>query len=845
MVTLADSLVSSSARRMPIRKRPDLSAKRQRYLGRSYWIVKDPVGLNYFRFQDEEFAILNMLDGETSLDEIKEQFEAEFPPQKITLEELQQFLGQLHRSGLVVAGVPGQGRQLRKRRDERRRKEILAALTNILCIRFKGVDPERFLNWLYPYVRWIFSPVVLIGCLLLGISALGLILVEFEVFRSKLPSFYQFFSPTNALLLAATLGVTKVLHELGHGLTCKHFGGECHEIGVMILVLTPCLYCNVSDSWMLPNKWHRALIGAAGIFVELTLASIATFLWWFTEPGLLHYLCLNVMFISSVSTILFNANPLLRYDGYYILSDVTEIPNLRQKATSILSRKMGEWCMGIEPPEDPFLPERNQVFFALYSVAAVIYRWFILLSILMFLYKVFEPYGLKILGQAIAAMSIWGLVFQPISKLVKFFYVPGRWYKVKKLNLSITLAGLGALVAAFFYLPLPYEILAPLQIEPRDATTVYVPVAGTLEAVFVEPGDRVSGHVLVGDPASPDGEAVFATIVSDGQGDSPRYNVLRVARGNGRFVAAEVRPQDLVRVFADEPAFGGPLAEYTVEKVVDENTLVLAESAFEPRTDPHRIEVWRATPLARLSNPDLEIEVARLEGERNRRKAQLENLQLLRHAIPNVDAEIRQIEEALQSARQQLAERQRDLRRLLIRAPVDGTVFSPPWVPDRKGPDEILPTWSGTPLEKRNLGAFLQQSTQFCLIGDPARMKAVVVIDQADLDFVAGGDRVEIKLDELPAHTFAGRIDEIAPDQMKISPRRLSTKAGGELSTETDTSTGAERPMSVSYQASVHLDDDAGLLRNGVRGTAKIHVAPQTLGRRCWRLLTRTFNFEL
>ncbi|NQT11887.1 MAG: hemolysin D, partial [Planctomycetes bacterium] len=257
MATLADSLLSSSARKIPIRKRPDLSARRQRYLGRSYWIVKDPVGLNYFRFQEEEYAILQMIDGQMSLDEIKEQFEAEFPPQKITLEELQQFLGQLHRSGLIVIGVQGQGQQLRKRRDERRRKEVLGAMTNVLCIRFKGFDPERILNWLYPFVRWAFSRVVLVFCLLMAISALTLVLVEFDVFRSKLPGFYQFFSPTNALLLALSLGVTKVIHEFGHGLTCKHFGGECHEIGIMILVLTPCLYCNVSDSWMLPSKWHR------------------------------------------------------------------------------------------------------------------------------------------------------------------------------------------------------------------------------------------------------------------------------------------------------------------------------------------------------------------------------------------------------------------------------------------------------------------------------------------------------------------------------------------------------------------------------------------------------------
>ena len=281
MVTLRDSLLSSSARALAIRKRPDLSAQRQHYLGRSYWVVKEPVGLNYFRFQDEEYAILQMLDGQTSLDEIKERFEAEFPPQKITLEELQQFLGMLHRSGLVVADVPGQGRQLRKRRDERKRKELVQALSNILCIRFKGFDPERTLIWLYGKVGWFFSPVTVFFCVMLALAAATLVLAEFDYFRAHLPEFQQFFSIHNAFLLAGVLGVTKIMHEFGHGLSCKHFGGECHEMGIMVLVLTPCLYCNVSDSWMLPSKWKRAAIGAAGMYVELVLASICTFLWWF------------------------------------------------------------------------------------------------------------------------------------------------------------------------------------------------------------------------------------------------------------------------------------------------------------------------------------------------------------------------------------------------------------------------------------------------------------------------------------------------------------------------------------------------------------------------------------
>ena len=117
-----------------------------------------------------------------------------------------------------------------------------------------------------------------------------MVAVQYDVFYARLPTFHEFFdprSPDNWIYLALTMGVVKVLHELGHGLSCKHFGGECHEIGFMLLVLTPCLYCNVSDSWMLPNKWQRAIIGAAGMYVEVVLASIATFLWWFSDRATL------------------------------------------------------------------------------------------------------------------------------------------------------------------------------------------------------------------------------------------------------------------------------------------------------------------------------------------------------------------------------------------------------------------------------------------------------------------------------------------------------------------------------------------------------------------------------
>jgi putative peptide zinc metalloprotease protein len=749
MPTLADSIVSSSSRTLAIRVRPDLKARKQRYQGRTYWVVKDPVGLQYFRFEEEEFAILQMLDGQSSLDDIAERFEEEFPPQTIRVEELQNFIGMLHRSGLVLSDAPGQGWALKERRDEKKRKELLGALSNILAFRFRGFDPERILTRLYPYVRWFFTPLATAAALLLAAAALTLVIVEFDVFQSRLPSFNTFFSAQNWLALAATLTATKILHEFGHGMSCKHYGGECHEMGVMFLVLTPCLYCNVSDSWMLPNRWHRAAIGAAGMYVEVVLASICTFIWWFSEPGPLNYFCLNVMFVSSVSTIMFNANPLLRYDGYYILSDILEIPNLRQKASSILNRKLGKWCLGLEEPEDPFLPKRHQALFALYTVASFLYRWVVLFSILYFLNKVFEPYGLKVLGQAIALASIYGMFFMPARSVYKFFRVPGRWSKVKRWRLYASIVVVLAALSAILFIPFPMRVWAPFEVQPHGAASVYIEAPGRLVELSVRPGDEVKS------------------------GD----------------------------------------------------------------------------PIARLENLDLELDVARLEKERDSLKAQLEGLENLRFAnTEEASSQIDYIEQRLAGVEKQLAKQRSDLDRLRIVAPRAGTIIPPPRIAERAAADSPeLPAWTGTPLDERNLGAALSpegQQNLFCQIGDSNKWDAILVIDQDDVDLVQGGEEVKLLLDESASDVFVSTIANRASDELAVAPPRLASTNGGPLPAQAGPD-GTLRPLNTSYQAEAPLDNSSGLLRNGLTGRARIEARPRTLWWRLSRYFSRTFNFEL
>ncbi|MGA1619203.1 MAG: hemolysin D, partial [Pirellulales bacterium] len=268
-MAIADAFRSSTSRPVGLRCRGDLVTNRQVHQGQAWYVVKDPIGLNYYRFRPEEYALLEMLDGEASLEDLKDDFELKFPPRRITVDEVSRFVSTLHRSGLVIGDRPGQGPQLNERRKQRVWKEWKTWLQSIMCLRFRGIDPDWILNKITPWIGWIYSPPALLAFLVYILSALMLVLANFETFRSKLPEFHQFFAAGNWFYLAAALGITKVIHEFGHGMSCKYYGGECHEMGFMLLVFTPCLYCDVSDSWMLPSKWKRMMIGAGGMYIEL------------------------------------------------------------------------------------------------------------------------------------------------------------------------------------------------------------------------------------------------------------------------------------------------------------------------------------------------------------------------------------------------------------------------------------------------------------------------------------------------------------------------------------------------------------------------------------------------
>lgn len=738
-------MVSSASRPLPVRMRPDITTERQSYQGRDYWVLKDPISLKYFRFEEEEYALLCMLDGTASPDQVKRQFDFQFAPQKITMQELYQFIGSLYRSALLISDSPNQGVELRKRGKKAEQAKFRSSLTNILAIRFKGFDPDRILKWMNGYTKWFFTWPAFICVLLLGTSALALLLTHFETFQNRLPSFQEFFAAKNWIWLALVMGATKVVHEFGHGLACKKFGGQCHEMGVMLLVLTPCLYANVSDSWMLPSKWKRAFIAAAGMYVELVLASIAVFVWWFSQPGMINQLALNVIFVSSVSTILFNANPLLRYDGYYILADVLEIPNLRQKASSILQRWVGFWLLGIEARPDPFLPIRKQWLFALYSVSAALYRWFITFAIFWFVYDLLEPYGLKLVGQGIAMMAIYGLLGMPLVKLYKFFSVPGRFGTVKPVRVALSTVLLAALVGAIMLIPIRHNVYCVFHVQADDAANVYVDVPGLLVNIYVEPNQAIQQGQPMIRLQSPELEETFRAMVGQVSVAQASYNMM-----------SEAAAVDL-------------------------------ESA-------------------------------------NQKPA---------------------YEAALNASFAKLQQREHDIQKLIVTAPVSGTLISPPKVDLDRSETGELGNWNGTPLEKRNLGAYLDRRTLVgVIVPDMTKLNAILAIDQSEVEFVQSDMEVEMLVKQLPLKTFHSTTKHVSPSKMKSVPKALSSQNGGDLLT-TKNKEGTDVPESTAYYVSVPIDNSETLLSPGSTGVAKIHCGSQTIGWRLWRLACQTFRFNL
>ena len=261
-----------------------------------------------------------------------------------------QLLSQLYYADILYYNIAPDKEKLFERYRKRRQKETQSKLLNIMFIRIPLLDPDLFLNRITPVIHKIFSiPGFLVWLLVLFFA--GKILVD--NFEQALEQAQGVLAPDNLVWLYTGLVIVKVLHEFGHAVICKRFGGEVHVMGVMLMVFSPLPYMDATSSWGFREPWKRMAVGSAGMFVELFIAGLAVFVWAATGQGVLHSVAYNIMFVASVSTVLFNANPLIRLDGYYILSDLLDIPNLSGKATHQLRHLVEKKAFGLKDSVSP------------------------------------------------------------------------------------------------------------------------------------------------------------------------------------------------------------------------------------------------------------------------------------------------------------------------------------------------------------------------------------------------------------------------------------------------------------------------------------------------------------
>jgi putative peptide zinc metalloprotease protein len=536
---------SGSAAAAGLRARSDLRFTPQWIAGEQAWTVTDPIAGRYYQLRDEERFVLDLCDGRRSLDEIRLAFERRYAPRRLALRQLQAYLGALHGQGLLISDAPGQGATLLRRGDSARRRERLAAWSNPLAVRFGAIDPDRFLSRLYPLARWVFHPLALLVWVSIVASAAGLVALQFDEFVRRLPELRDLFAPGNLVWLAGTLATVKVLHELAHALTLQRLGGRCREIGAMLLVFTPCLYCDVSDAWRLTDRWRRAAVGAAGIACEAVLAALATHLWWHSEPGLLNTLCLNAMVVCSVGTVMFNGNPLLRYDGYYILSDLVNVPNLGQQAGQVVSRWAQQFFLGLDAVEPRLLAARGRTLLAAWWVASQAYRCLLLVAIVWLLHDVLRPYGAQAAAALVGLLAVLSMVVPPTWRAVSLLSRPETARRMNRTRLLVRGGAAAALVAGALAVPLPFRVYAPAELQPVAGRIVYVTVPGRLPDAGDTRPLAALGQTVVADQVLvvlENDELALEVARLEGEQDrlARRLAALEARRGNDPAAAAAI-----------------------------------------------------------------------------------------------------------------------------------------------------------------------------------------------------------------------------------------------------------------------------------------------------------------
>lgn len=490
---------------VPSPLRRDLVIQKQRFRGEDYYVIKDPLSLSYYRLEPEETFLILLVDGERDIHEIGAHFHDRYPNSELTHREIAFFLNQMANLGLLNLNAHrfAEFRKHQERSKPRHHPLFYWALLTgrLIFLKLPLVDPSPWLGKLTDKLSFLWSRWFVGACLFFLLWTAGLLFVERGTFAEASISF---FSPQNIPLLWLSIIFIKTLHEFGHATTCRHYGGEVHEMGVALICFTPCGYVNASDAWMMRERRHKIYVTLAGIFTEFCIAAVAAHVWLFIADGLARNLAFNIMIAASVNTLFFNMNPLMRFDGYYVISDLLEAPNLRSKAIAYCSSALQRLFLGLRnhAQEQVLEEERDRKVFIFYAIASYLYMIFLIYSLSLIFARVLAPYGLVRLGLAIGVFVQVSFITLPLVKIFTDAFSGSRRGHVEQIeNPALRLAkSLGVVVLCIGVIalwPARHEIDRQGVIIYDNAVQAASQTGGEVAQVHVETGQRVRAGDLL------------------------------------------------------------------------------------------------------------------------------------------------------------------------------------------------------------------------------------------------------------------------------------------------------------------------------------------------------------
>ncbi len=485
---MSEALFSQSWYRvapLKLRLRSHVQIYQHRYRNQDWYIIQDRFTGRHHRFSPEAYQLIGLMDGRHTLAQIWQTACERLGDHMPTQDEVIALISQLHRNDLLQTSVLPDFSDLQKRLQQSRRSRLLTPLLSPMAVRFPLLDPDRFLEKTLFLVRPFLSMPMFILWAGLIIFSIFTAASHWTDLTNNLSD--KLFGLENLVLLSLIYPLLKVFHEFGHAYMVKKWGGEVHEMGVMLLVFIPIPYVDATSSLAFRHKSQRMLVSAAGIMIELGIAALALLLWINLEPGALRAATFNILLIAGVSTLLFNGNPLLRFDAYYVLTDLLEIPNLGQRSSRYLGYLFKRYLLGVKKIDNPAAGLGEKRWLVIYALASFTYRIIITLKIILFIAGKFFLFGIL--------LAIWIIVMMVVIPLWKLFNYLIRDVEMRRKRIRIlvtTIIPALCIAGIIGFVPVPYSTVCEGISWAPDNARVHAAADGFVSEILIPNGSQVS-----------------------------------------------------------------------------------------------------------------------------------------------------------------------------------------------------------------------------------------------------------------------------------------------------------------------------------------------------------------